>query len=122
MITGIGIDIIEVGRVKKSAEAHERFLERIFTAEEIRYSESMHNKYLHLAARFAAKEAFFKAIGRRVSWTAVGVVNLPSGKPELALYNIKKEDFGFDRVSVSLSHINDYGLAMVVLERASLGE
>lgn len=115
MVTGIGIDIIEVARVKKATEAHARFLEKLFTAEEIRYCESMHNKYLHLAARFAAKEAFFKALGRRVSWTAVGVVNLPSGKPALVV--TLKEDLGFDRATVSLSHINDYGLAMVVLEK-----
>jgi len=115
MIIGTGVDIIEVARVKKAAEAHSRFLEKIFTAEEIRYSETMHNKYLHLAARFAAKEAFFKALGHRISWTAVGVVNLPSGKPELAV--TVPESLGFDRVSVSLSHINDYGLAMVVLEK-----
>jgi holo-[acyl-carrier protein] synthase len=115
MVTGIGIDIIEVARLKKAAEAHARFLEKIFTAEEVRYSESMHNKYLHLAARFAAKEAFFKAIGRRISWTAVGVVNMPSGQPELVVTS--KEDLGFDRARVSLSHINEYGLAMVVLEK-----
>ena len=117
MVIGIGIDIIEVARVKKAAEAHARFLERIFTPEEIRYSESMHNKYLHLAARFAAKEAFIKALGRRVPWTAVGVVNLPSGKPEL-IVNLK-DDLGFNRAMVSLSHINEYGLAMVVLEKDS---
>lgn len=115
MIIGTGVDIIEVARVKKSAEAHARFLEKIFTAEEIRYSESMRNKYLHFAARFAAKEAFFKALGRRIPWTAVGVVNLPSGKPELIV--TASEGLGFDRASVSLSHINDYGLATVVLEK-----
>ncbi|MCJ7611121.1 MAG: holo-ACP synthase [Candidatus Aminicenantes bacterium] len=115
MITGIGIDVIEVARVKKAAEAHPRFLEKIFTAEEIRYSQAMHNKYLHLAARFAAKEAFFKALGRRISWTAVSVVNCPSGKPELVI--AAPEGLGFDRASVSLSHITNYGLAMVVLEK-----
>ncbi len=115
MVIGIGIDIIEVARVKKAIEAHARFVDKVFTAEEIRYSESMHNKYLHLAARFAAKEAFIKALGRRVSWTAVGVVNLPSGKPELVV-NLPG-DPGFTRATVSLSHINDYGLAMVVLEK-----
>ena len=115
MVTGIGIDIIEVARLKKAAEAHARFLEKIFTAEEIRYCESMHNRYLHLAARFAAKESFFKALGRRISWTAVGVVNLPSGQPELVVTS--QENLGFDRAKVSLSHIADYGLAMVVLEK-----
>jgi holo-[acyl-carrier protein] synthase len=114
MVVGIGIDIIEVSRLEKAVEAHARFVEKIFTPEEIRYSQGMHNKCLHLAARFAAKEAFFKALGRRISWTAVGVVNRPSGQPEL---EVSAEGLGFDRAMVSLSHIKDYGLAVVVLEK-----
>jgi holo-[acyl-carrier protein] synthase len=61
MVKGIGIDIIEVERVKKLAEKNPRFLERIFTDREISYCVEKRNKYQHLAARFAAKEAFFKA-------------------------------------------------------------
>ena len=60
MIVGIGMDIIEVRRVKEAVEKNPRFLERIFTRREIDYSLTKKNKYEHLAARFAAKEAFFK--------------------------------------------------------------
>ena len=85
MVIGVGIDIIEVERVRKLAEKHPRFLERIFTSREIKYCMQKRNKYQHLAARFAAKEAFFKAIGRRINWRDVELFNLPSGKPQLEI-------------------------------------
>jgi holo-[acyl-carrier protein] synthase len=115
MITGIGIDMIEVARVQKAIERNARFVDRVFTAGEIAYSEDKRSRFLHLAARFAAKEAFFKAIGRRVSWTAVEVANLPSGQPVLKFNT--DEDFGFTRAFVSLSHLADHALAVVVLEK-----
>ena len=116
MIVGIGVDIIEVGRIQKLAERSPRFLRRVFTEEEIKYSNGKKNKYQHLAARFAAKEALFKALGKKINWVDVGVINLPSGKPELVFK--KKGAFGFDRTYVSLSHLQDYAIAYVVLEKA----
>lgn len=115
MIVGIGVDIIEVERIQDLAEKSPRFLKRVFTDEEIQYSEGKKNKYQHLAARFAAKEAYFKALGKKINWLDVGIVNLPSGKPELKLN--KKGPFPFDRTYVSLSHIKDYAVAYVVLEK-----
>lgn len=116
MIIGIGSDIIEVDRIKKLAEKNPRFLERIFTAQEISYCLEKRNKYQHLAARFAAKEAFFKAIGRRIGWTEVELINLSSGKPQL---NIKsKERFSFKEAHVSISHLAEYATAVVILERS----
>ena len=85
MVKGIGIDIIEVERVKKIAEKNPKFLDRIFTSREVSYCLKKRNKYQHLAARFAAKEAFFKAIGKRISWKEVELFNLPSGKPQLEI-------------------------------------
>ncbi len=114
MIIGIGIDLIEVERVRKALDEHPRFAERIFTAEEIRYSSGKKNAAQHLAARFAAKEAFFKALGRRISWTDVGVVNLDSGRPVLEVNHA--EALGFSRAHVSLSHLKTYAQAVVVLE------
>lgn len=114
MIVGIGIDLIEVDRVKKAMEKHPRFLDRVFTPEEVRYSQGKKNAAQHLAARFAAKEAFFKALGRRISWAEVGVVNLPSGQPMLQV--TAKEDLGFSRAHLSLSHLKNYAQAVVVLE------
>jgi holo-[acyl-carrier protein] synthase len=115
MIVGVGIDMIEVERVRKVAEEHPRFLEKVFTARETDYCLAKKNKYQHLAARFAAKEAFFKALGKRIEWTAVEVVNLASGQPQLEFYGEK--DMGFDRSHVSLSHLADYAVAVVVLEK-----
>lgn len=115
MIAGIGIDIIEVERVKNLVEKTPRSLEKIFSPLETQYCLQKKNKYQHLAARFAAKEAFFKALGRRISWTDIELDNLPSGKPHL---NIKsKERYSFDKVHVSISHISDYAVAVVILEK-----
>jgi holo-[acyl-carrier protein] synthase len=114
MVIGTGIDIIEVARVKTIAEKNPRFLEKIFTAGEIDYCLNKRNQYQHLAARFAAKEAFFKAIGRRINWTDVELTNLPSGKPELEIKN--KERFRIERAHVSVSHLKDYAVAAVILE------
>lgn len=115
MIQGIGIDIIEVERVKKLVERTPRALEKVYTPRETQYCLEKKNKYQHLAARFAAKEAFFKALGKRIAWTDVELTNLASGKPEL---HIKaKERFPFDHVHVSISHITEYALAVVILEK-----
>ncbi len=114
MVKGIGIDIIEVERVKKIAEKNLKFLERIFTSREVSYCLKKRNKYQHLAARFAAKEAFFKAIGRRINWKDVELFNLPSGKPQLKIRS--KEKFSFVEAYVSISHLKEYAVAMVILE------
>lgn len=114
MVKGIGIDMIEVERIKKIAEKNPNFLERIFTPREVSYCLGKRNKYQHLAARFAAKEAFFKAIGRRVSWKDVELLNAPSGKPQLEIRS--KERFSFVEAHVSISHLKEYAVAMVILE------
>ena len=120
MIVGIGVDIIEVDRIQKLAEKSPRFLKRVFTNEEIQYCTGKKNKYQHLAARFAAKEAFFKALGKKIHWTDVGIVNLPSGKPELVLNS--EGPFPFERTYVSVSHLKDYAVAYVILEKVGASE
>jgi holo-[acyl-carrier protein] synthase len=114
MIAGIGIDLIEVLRIRKLIEKNPRFIQRIFTPSEIRYCQQKVNKYQHFAARFAAKEAFFKALGRRIKWKDVGLINLPSGKPELEINT--KEEFPFNRAHVSIAHLSQYAIAMIILE------
>jgi holo-[acyl-carrier protein] synthase len=118
MIVGIGVDIIEVSRIQKLAEKSPRFLDRVFTPAEIQYCEGKKNKFQHLAARFAAKEAFFKALGKKIKWTDVGIVNLPSGKPELDLQ--MQDSVPFDKSHVSVSHLRDHAVAMVVLEKTEM--
>lgn len=90
MIVGLGNDIIDIRRVEKVLAKHgERFTERIFTPIEIRKSERRRDRAASYAKRFAAKEACSKALGtgirRGVFWRDMGVVNLPSGAPTIAL-------------------------------------
>ena len=113
MISGIGIDMIEVARIEKLGSKSPRFLERVFTPAEIAYCSKKKNKYQHLAARFAAKEAFFKALGERMRWKDVELVNLASGKPTLKLGG--KRRWSFERTHVSVSHLAEHALAVVIL-------
>jgi holo-[acyl-carrier protein] synthase len=90
MIVGIGSDLIDIRRVEKVLEKHgDRFVNRVFTPVEIRKSERRRLRAASYAKRFAAKEACAKALGtglsRGVFWRDMGVVNLPSGKPTMAL-------------------------------------
>jgi holo-[acyl-carrier protein] synthase len=90
MIIGIGNDIIDIRRVEKTLDRYgERFIARVFTAVEVRKSERRRARAASYAKRFAAKEACSKALGTGmragVFWRDMGVVNLPSGKPTMAL-------------------------------------
>ena len=88
MVVGIGIDIIEIDRIKESVDKFgDHFLNKIFTPTELEYSLSKANKYQHLAARFAAKEAIYKAISSNwnseLSWQDMEIINAPNGMPEV---------------------------------------
>ncbi|MCB1496827.1 MAG: holo-ACP synthase [Bauldia sp.] len=90
MIIGTGNDLIDIRRIERTLERHgERFINRIFTDIEIRKSERRRQRAASYAKRFAAKEACAKALGTGLSagvfWRDMGVVNLPSGKPTMAL-------------------------------------
>lgn len=122
MIFGIGTDIVEIERVKKSVE-REHFKNRVYTKIEQSYCESRgKNSAASYAARFAAKEAFFKAIGTGIifSLTDVEIVNDEGGQPEIFLHG-KAVDFveekGVEKIFVSLSHSMKYATAVVVLEK-----
>src|SRR5213596_2846750 len=91
MITGIGVDVIQNDRLRDSIQRFgDRFLNRIYTEGEMGYCKKCANPDIHFAARFAAKEAAFKALGtgwaKGVKWKDVEVKRLPSGKPELHLF------------------------------------
>lgn len=123
MIYGIGTDIIEVGRVGGLVDQGDSFKEGIFTRGEIEYCESKRHKHQHYAARFAAKEAFLKALGtgwaQGISFIQVDVFNDEYGKPEIRLTG-KAEEYikekGINNIYVSITHLKDYAVAMVVLE------
>jgi holo-[acyl-carrier protein] synthase len=124
MILGVGTDLAEVERIGKSVERFgERFLKRVFTAQERAYAMRRANWAERLAARFAAKEAGMKAIGTGlsggVSWQHFEVANEPSGRPTLRLYGAAlaaANALGVKRTSISLTHTKGMALAVVILE------
>ena len=124
MITGIGIDLIENARIRDSLDRFgDRFLSRIYTEAEKEYCNKCANPVIHYAARFAAKEAAFKALGtgwrNGVRWLDVEVTNLPSGKPELRLEGQALEAgrrLSVSRASLSISHTDRYAIAQVIFE------
>ena len=122
----IGIDIVETARIRDSLEKFgDRFLNRCFTADEIAYCRSMKFPELHLAARFAAKEAISKAfgtgIGKQLGWRDMEICKRDSGEPFVRLHG-KGAELAHARnvteVLVSLSHCKDYAAANAVLVRA----
>ncbi len=123
MIYGIGTDIIEIERVKNQLEKVPGLKEKVFTPAEIAYCESKKRNEQNYAARFAAKEAFFKALGTGwrdgLAYHEVEMINLENGKPEIILYGKSKEATekeGVKNIFVSVSHIREIANAMVILE------
>ncbi|MCF7669941.1 MAG: holo-ACP synthase [Verrucomicrobia bacterium] len=124
MILGIGVDIIEVSRIKASIEKFgDRFLQRILHVREIEYCHCFSDPAPHAAARFAAKEAISKAfgtgIGAQLSWRDMEVGRHESGEPYVILYGRGESLFkarGGERFLLSLSHTRDYAVAMAVWE------
>lgn len=122
MIAGIGTDIVEVARIREAIEKYgDRFLGRIFTQTERDYCESFKDgKFEHYAARFAAKEAFSKAIGTGITqgfkFREVGVRNEDSGKPLVELDGEMMERWGKCSFSISLSHTANNAIAYIIIE------
>ena len=124
MIVGTGIDIAEVPRIGQAIERFgERFLQRIFTAGEIRYCDSKANRVERYAARFAAKEAAMKALGtgwnHGVRWRDCEVVRAPGGRPTMTFHG-KAAEFaarlGVRNIALSLSHTTEQAIAQLILE------
>lgn len=125
MILGIGIDLVEVERIRSSHQRFgERFLARILRPGEIEYCLSHRDPSPHLAARFAAKEAVSKAfgtgIGKHLGWQDMEVRRKESGEPFLVLHDqglALMQERGPARVHLSLSHTVAHATAMAVLEK-----
>lgn len=125
MIVGTGIDLAEVPRIRHAIERFgQRFLERIYTASEMRYCDSKANRVERYAARFAAKEAAMKAIGtgwhHGVTWQDVEVVRVPGSRPTVVFTGKAAQFFdqlGATRAHLSLTHTVEYAMAQVILER-----
>ncbi|MBW7848161.1 MAG: holo-ACP synthase [Bacteroidales bacterium] len=124
MIFGIGTDIIEVARIEKQLANNQALKSKLFTHREQIYSEGKSTMYQHYAARFAAKEAFFKALGTGyrfgMAFHEIEVVNDELGKPVIHLHG-KVADFlrenQIAHVHLSISHVKEMAVAYVVLEK-----
>ena len=123
MIKGTGADIIAIDRIKKAIGADSKFSEKIFSPEEVEYCSSKLKKEIHFAGRFAAKEAFFKALGTGwrdgMKWTEINVVNDDLGKPEIRISGKTREVFmekGMSIISLSISHTKEFAVAFVIIE------
>lgn len=124
MTHGVGIDMIAVERVASGISKESGFREMVFSEAEIAYCESKKNKFEHYAARFAAKEAFFKALGTgwagNTLFNEVGIVHNADGKPEIQLSGETQSTInamGITKILVSLSHIKAMASAVVILEK-----
>jgi holo-[acyl-carrier protein] synthase len=125
MIVGVGIDIVDIRRVRRILERQgERFMRRVFTAGEQEYCLAHRDAAPYFAARFAAKEALFKALGtgwaQGVSWLDAEVRRESSGAPRLVLSGgaeVAGRALGTQAIHVSLSHAEEAAIALVILEK-----
>lgn len=116
-----GTDIIEINRIKDSIENSDgKFLERVFTDAERQYCESKKSqRYQHYAARFAAKEAVFKAISIKVEdkysicWKDIEILNTEQGRPYVNLQRIEFDDI--EQIDISVAHCKEYAIANVTV-------
>jgi holo-[acyl-carrier protein] synthase len=124
LIFGVGIDIIEVDRVQDKLTRTPGLKEKLYTPTERSYCQSKKFPYQHYAARFAAKEAFMKALGtgwsQGVKFSEIEVRNLETGQPVIEIYGQAKKLCQAERITrfyVSLSHLQTKAVAMVVIEK-----
>jgi holo-[acyl-carrier protein] synthase len=128
MIYGIGIDLIEIHRIKGELEKFgDRFCGSIFTEDEVEYCKKGSNIDVQaqcFAGRFSAKEAFFKSIGtglrNKFSWKDVEIMNDELGKPSFRLRNKAREfieAIGVSNIQLSISHSRENAVAVVILEK-----
>ncbi len=121
MVIGIGTDIIEIDRIKDSIEKNgDRFLSKIYTPTEIEYCQSKANKYQHFAARFAAKEAVYKALATGwqevLSWQDIEIFNESTGMPVVTMRGKLKEFLSDDKsLKISISHSKNYVVCVAII-------
>lgn len=122
MIVGTGVDIIEIDRIRKSIEKFgDRFLNKIYTKTEIEFCSSKADKYRRYAARFAIKEAVYKAVMKydaTIAWLDISVQNDSDGAPVLEeLSKITAIKQAGIRIHISLSHCNTFAVATAIAEK-----
>ncbi len=123
-IFGIGTDIVDISRIKRLINKNKIFVKRIFSSTEIKYCESKKNKISSYSKRFAAKEAFSKALGtgisKGISFNEISINNNASGAPFIELTGktkiiVKNLIKGKNNIYLSLSDEKKYALAMVII-------
>ncbi len=124
MIFGIGVDIIDIRRIKSTIEKNPRFVDKLFTELEINYCSKRANPFQSYAVRFAAKEAVMKAIGTgwdgTINWQDIEIVNSDKGVPFVRTYNATAEfvrENSITKIHLSLSHEKNYAMAYAILEK-----
>jgi holo-[acyl-carrier protein] synthase len=127
VIVGVGIDMVEVARVKRAledAKTGRRFRARVYTEKEIDYCEGkQQGKYQSYAGRFAAKEAVMKALGRgwgsKVGWLDIEILPTLGGRPEVSLLNKTSryaDQLGIRSFSISITHTKELAVAYVIAQ------
>jgi holo-[acyl-carrier protein] synthase len=117
-----GIDLVDFPRIEEMVNRHsDRFLDRVFTANEQAYASANKNSVEKLAGRFAAKEAVLKLLGTgwrgKIAWTDIEVVNTATGQPQIKLSGeVKKiaDKLGITQISVSITHTANFAIASAV--------
>lgn len=121
MIIGVGIDIIEIDRIKRAADRRTAFSQRILTQKELAVCQEKPDFYAALAVRFAAKEAVLKALGtglRGCSWHEIEITSAPSGQPGVELSGQAREiakQLGVAEIKISLSHSRGNAVAFCII-------
>ncbi|HLF18210.1 MAG TPA: holo-ACP synthase [Candidatus Omnitrophota bacterium] len=116
MVIGTGIDIIEIERIERAIKRWGKsFLNHVFLKEEIAYAKKYKRPAQHFAARLAAKEAVFKAIGDnpKITWKDLKITNDKHGRPH-CVFNDKKFKH---KISISISHSDHYAVASAIIEK-----
>ena len=124
MVYGVGVDIVKIERFKKALERWgDRLCQRVFTQQELSTCQGKAQPARHLALRFAAKEAFLKALGRGmyqgVAWNDIEITNDTLGRPHMHVRGAAERlcrEKGIKEIFVSISHEAEYGVAHVLLE------
>ena len=125
MVQGVGVDIVDVRRIERLLDRYGRAFEgRVFTDNEVAYCRRMPRPGMHFAGRFAAKEAFYKALPEScqpiAGWRGIETLAGPGGRPHLSVVAPALAELlaraGVTRVHVSISHEREVCVAMVVME------
>ncbi|MDX2191459.1 MAG: holo-ACP synthase [Bacteroidota bacterium] len=124
MIIGIGTDLVEVNRIRLKFQSNADLKKHVFSAGEIKYCEEKKNPYESFAVRFAAKEAFLKAVGKGMNLTLhlnqIEVVEDSQGCPSLKIapgLAAIIPDFKLFKIFLSMTHTTEYGQAVVVIDK-----